>query len=429
MKHRNRRWTAIAITSILLVASISYVMLGDRDGYQYFTGPGSNLAVSHDDQRLAFSFYEDGTEAIYTSELDGNDVKKITHPNQERHRKPAFSSDGSMLLYLSQDPDGIQSLYTANMDGTNPQKISGKDQHVLEAIFSKDSKSVFFTSMPAEDFHKAEGEAQEGIDLYSVNSDGTDLKQLTDKDRLSMESLALSSDGKEIYYKDFTDLYVFNLEKGLESMAAFSKNMPAEPFHLTFSADGKSVAYTEVSKESMNSSLYEYELFMKDLVSSEAKRLTNLKTAVVSPVFFNKENKIIFYEHINWPNDPEKYKLMTVNIETEEVTEIHLDLPAAKSDNLVMKTINSAVNSWTIAILYALLLILSTLQMAAEKIFLPTLISLGIALLAIAASFVVAAAVDPWAGIAIGMVAAGMLGCTIVSFLFALGMKLSRKRA
>lgn len=428
MKSRKLLLIGMVITTLLLAASISYDIFGKRDRYQYFSGLGSNIAVSPDDQRMAFSFYEEGTETIYTSNLEGNNVKKITNPDEDRHRKPSFSYDGRKILYLSQNPEGVQSLHSINLDDSNAQRLSDESQHVSEAIFSNDGKSVFFIATPAVDIHKTEGESQEGPDLYSVNSDGTNMKKLTDDDHFSMESLVLSSDGKELYYKDYTDLYTFNLEKGTESLAALTKNIPKDPFHLTFSPDGNSIAYTAVSKESMNSSLYEYELFLRDLVSSKSKQLTKLKTAIVSPVFLNKENKIIFLEHTNWSGIPEEYKIMTVDLETEELKEIHLDLTKEDSGNLVMKTIDNAVNGWSIAILYTLLLFMGTLLCRTGKIYLPSLISLCLALLGISASFVVAATIDPWMGIGIGTLAAGIMGCTIISFLFAFGMKFYRKR-
>lgn len=204
--------------------------------------------------------------------------------------------------------------------------------------------------------------------------------------------------------------------------------MPAEPFQLTVSPEKKTIAYTAVSKESMDSSLYEYELFLRDLVNGETKKMTNLKKAVVSPVFFHQENKILFLEHTNWPQDPENFKLMTVDIDTEKTTEIHLDMPGFSSGNMILKAIDYAVNSWTIGFLYIVLLFLLTLYFQPRKVFLPSFISLTIALIAVAASFIVASVIDPWAGIGIGMLSAGILLSTLASFIFAIGITFYRKK-
>lgn len=54
----------------------------------------------------------------------------------------------------------------------------------------------------------------------------------------------------------------------------------------------------------------------------------------------------------------------------------------------------------------------------AGKAYLPSIISFSIAILIFAASFVVAAAANAWYGIGLGMLAAGVFGCSIIILLF-----------
>ncbi|MEH7885328.1 hypothetical protein V7654_13520 [Bacillus sp. JJ1609] len=429
MKNKKQLLISITVTTLMLVASISYLLLSDRDSYKYYTGLGSGLAISDDDQRLAFSYYQDGREAIYIAESDGKNPKKVTHPTTEQHLDPEFSPDGSKLLYLSRNADKIQSLFIANQDGVNPKKLSNDELHVSEAIFSKDGSQIFFSGMPAKDFKDWESSTDVGFDLFSVNNDGKNLKQLTDDKRLSMESIALSPDGKELLFKDYTDLYMYNIEKEEISFSEFTKMMPSEPFYLTLSPKRNVVAYTAVSKESTNSSLYEYELFLKNLENGENTRLTNLKKAVVSPVFFHSNDKILFLEHTNWPNDPNHFKLMTVNLDSKEISEIPLELPASNASNIMMQAVDYTINSWTIGLLYTIILFLLTLYIQPKKVFLPSFISLAIAVLSIIASFIVAGMVDPWMGIGVGMMSVGIGLCTLASFLLAFGIKFYRKKA
>jgi len=429
MKNKKRILTSLVVTALMLVACISYLLLSDRDSYKYYTGLGSGLAISDDDQRLAFSYYQDGREAIYIAEANGKNAKKVTQPTKNQHRDPEFSPDGSTLLYLSRNAEGIQSLYITNQDGITPKRLNSDAQHVSEAIFSKDGNQIYFASMPAKDFKEWEAGTDEGFDLFSVDLDGKNLKQLTDDNRLAMESIALSPDGKEILFKDNTELYTFNIEKEEVSFSKFTKLMPSEPFYLTLSPKRNAAAYTAVSKESTNSSLFEYELFLKDFENGKSTRLTNLRKAIVSPVFFHSVDKILFLEHTNWPQDPNKFKLMTVNLDSKKTTEISLDLSASKASSVMMQAVDYTINSWTIGLLYTILLFLLTLYMKPKKVFLPSFISLAIAVLSIAASFIVAAMVDPWMGIGVGMLSVGIWLCTLASFLFAFGIKFYRKKA
>jgi Tol biopolymer transport system component len=428
----NRKKTlfgAIAFVALLLISSISYMLLADRDAYKYYTGLGSSLAISEDDQLIAFSYFNNGKSAIYTAGQDGRNVKRVSNPKQVYHLNPQFSPDGSRILYLSQDSNHIKSLYIANVDGANPKKLSDDSQHISGAVFSDDGETIFFSSMPAEESQKTEGETQEGYDLFSVKIDGTGMQQLTDRDFYTMDSLVFSAEKKEIFFKDFDDTNAFDLVDQRVYVADFNGQLPADIFHLTLSLKKNAVAYTTVADESKNSSLYEYDLFLKDLQSGETKRLTDLNSSVVSPVFFNEKNEILFLEYWNWPQEPEEYKLRTVDIETKKLKELMLEMPNLESSNFVMKAIDYSINSWTVGLLYTVLLMLITVYVKHEKVFLPSFISLAIGLLTLAASFVVAATVDPWAGIGVGMLAGGLLAWTIVLFIFTLVMKLLRKGA
>ncbi len=419
--------SGIGIITLLLVACIGYILFADRDAYKYHTGLGSGIAISNDDQHIAFSFYHNGNEAIYTSKLDGTGVHRVSNPDKEYHHQPEFSPDGKKILYLSKNRDRIQSLFIANRDGSNPERLSKDTQHVSEAIFSSDNKTVFYASTPAENVNKSEGEAKDGLDLFSVKIDGTEIQQLTDRDFFSMESLYYSSKDNEVFFKDFNDSNVYDLEDGRVYTANFSSELPTDYFHLTISPERDIVAYTTVSEESKESSLFEYDLYIKNLNNGDTERLTDLNTSIVSPVFFNSKDEILFLENENWPQEPEEYNLMTVDLKTKKLGEIALDMPEFERDNLVMKAVDYSVNGWTLGILYTLLFMLITVYIKPEKVFSPPLISLAIGMMTIAASFVFAFAVDPWAGIGVGMLAASILACSAVLFIFSLVLKFYRK--
>ncbi|MGV2941398.1 TolB family protein [Mesobacillus sp. LC4] len=427
MKNKKILVGVIGIVALLLLSSIGYLLLGDRDAYKYYSGLGSGLAISEDDQRIAFSYYNNGSSAVFTANQDGSDVKRVSNPDHVYHTNPKFSPDGSRILYLSRNSDRIQSLYTANVDGTNPKKLSESSQHVSEAVFSDDNETIFFSGTPAEEFQKSEGESQEGYDLFSVKIDGTSMQKLTDRDFYTMESLVFSAEKKEIIFKDFDELNAFNLEDQRVYAADFNGKLPADIFHLTLSPEKNAVAFTTIAEESKNTSLFEYDLFLKDLQNGNTERLTDLNSSVVSPVFFNNKNEILFLEYINWPKEPEDYKLRTVNLETQKLKEVTLEMPELEASNFVMKALDYSINSWTVGLLYTVLLMLITIYVVPGKVLLPSFISLSIGMLAIVASFVVAAMVDPWAGIGVGMLAFGFLACTIIVFLFALALRFYRK--
>lgn len=186
------------------------------------------------------------------------------------------------------------------------------------------------------------------------------------------------------------------------------------------SPDGEQLAFTEVSEESQEISLFKYELFLMDLETQEVERLTYLKTAVTSPVFFHDDNKIAFLENTNWSAEPAEYRLMTIDTATHDIEAVELDAPQSEEDNRLIQMLDRAVNSLTVAILYILLMSLLSVYLLhyAGKAYLPSIISFSLGILTFAASFVVAAAANAWYGMGLGMLAAGIFGCSIIILLF-----------
>ncbi|TYR81489.1 DUF5050 domain-containing protein [Priestia megaterium] len=424
LKHKRTLFILISLTAILFAGSVIYSLVKNDDTYQYFTGLGSSISISPDDKKFVFSYFINGNEAIYSANMDSTNIEKLSHSNEKRYHAPQYSRDGKKLVYLGKDTEKIDTLYLSNSDGTDSRQLTNKSLHIAEAVFSATGETIYFIGVPAEDFKKREGEQERGFDLYSIDTSSGKQKRLTDKNHFSMNSLSSSPDGKQIFYTLFEGenerLYSFSIEGGTENAAAIPKEMPRDLYHSALSPDGNSLAFTAVSKESQNSSLYEYELFVSNLKSGKTKQLTNLNSSIESPVFFHQQNKIAFLEHINWPADPAQFTLSTIDIDTKKVDAVTLNIPAEKSEAWLLKSVNRMVNIYTIGGVYTILLALVTVYVhfQFQKKYLIAIISLILSIITLAASFVVAALMDPWYGIGVGGLAAGLFICTIFIFIF-----------
>ncbi|CEI82351.1 Protein TolB [Oceanobacillus oncorhynchi] len=427
MKQKRILLITMGIIFVLLAGTLTYAILKDDDPYRYFTGLGEEISVAPDDSEIAFSYYVDEEEAIYTSNPDGTDVNKLTGSTEQRDSSPEYAPDGEKLAYLNGDSEGIQTLQVINPDGSEEKQLTDNELHIGESIFSQDGESIFFVAVEAEEFKKGE-ESREGFDLFSINTDGSELEKLTDADYFSMNHLSLSSDGEEIYFGEFDgekeQVYSYSLEDSAvnETPSVVPKDTAnARSFNEPqLSPDGEQLAFTEVSEESQEISLFKYELFLMDLETQEVERLTYLKTAVTSPVFFHDDNKIAFLENTNWSAEPAEYRLMTIDTATHDIEAVELDAPQSEEDNRLIQMLDRAVNSLTVAILYILLMSLLSVYLLhyAGKAYLPSIISFSLGILTFAASFVVAAAANAWYGMGLGMLAAGIFGCSIIILLF-----------
>ncbi|WP_080875481.1 TolB family protein [Oceanobacillus timonensis] len=423
--------TIIGMIFVLLAGTILYGVLRDDDPYRYFTGLGEEISVAPDDSQIAFSYYVDGEEAVYTANPDGTGVEKIADAADWKDSSPAYSPDGHKIAYLSENPEGMNILQVMNQDGSEEKQLTDNSIHVMDSVFSNDGETLFFVAIDAEGFNQgAESESSAGFDLFSVKTDGSAIENLTDADYPSMDHLSLSPDGQMIYFSAFDgekeQIFSYSLEDGTvnESPSVVSEEIAnSQTFNKPqLSPNGEQLVFTDVSEETQESSLFEYELFLLDMETQDVERLTDLGTAVDSPVFFHEENKIAFLENTNWSSEPAEYQLMTIDTVTHDIETIELDAPQSTDNHQLMQLLDRAVNSLTLAILYTLLISLLSVYLLhyAGRAYLASIISFSIAIIVFAASFAVAAIGDPWFGIGLGMLAAGIFGCSIIVLLFIL---------
>ncbi len=435
MKNKKSFISLIFITFLLLAGSIALSLLRDDNPYRYFTGMGESFDLSPDDDQYLFSYYLDGKEDIYRSTIDGKQVEKLTKSESANFHSPRFSKDGTKILYLAQNAEKINTLYIANKNGDEEEKLTDDKTHVSEAVFSNTGEEIYFIATPAEDYLKVEGETTEGFDLFVLNLATKEIQQLTNQDHFMMENLALSQDGKTIYYTLFEMnrevVTAFSLEEGSEKDAPGSNKLPEESYYISYSPDESKLAYTTISEESFDSSLFKYELFLLDIESGKSKRLTNLESSIVSPKFFMSENKIAFLENTNWPLDPKKHTLHVMDLGKEEIQTVDITINLEKSSHFLSKIIDTFANGVTVAILYVILLCLISTYLASyhyKNRYYPAIFSVILSILVLISSFIVAATIDPWYGIGLGMIAAALFGCTLVVLLYSFALRFIVKR-
>ncbi|WP_368658169.1 hypothetical protein AB3Z07_25515 [Metabacillus halosaccharovorans] len=404
------------VSLLLMIGSILYQTLQDRDPYRFYTGLGQEFDISPDDSHLAFSYFLDGHEAIYMSNLDGSTVTRLSEKIEGRSHSPKFSHDGEELLFLSEVDQGIQTITVMNHDGSDANRLTLDGLHVTDAVFASDNEAIFFTAMLASEVGKLEGETKEGYDLYQVDRQSGQIEQLTDKDHFSMNNLSISTDGETLYYGLFESNeqpVAYSLEKKTETPVA---QVSGDMYSSVFSEDGSLLAYTAVTEQSKNSSLFHYELFIKNVESNKVKQLTDLQANVQSPVFLSKTDHIAFLQYENWPEEPEYFQLMSVSLEGDVKPElIELDLPGSSETYIIPKTIEFLLSEQAIAVYYVLFFVglILVAKRRSGKVYLPSLISLALSVLTFVGSFVVGFLTNPWYGIGLSIVAITMFVCSL----------------
>ncbi len=170
----------------------------------------AEATVSPTGDRIIFTSLRDGDPALYTMNLDGSDLRKLT--DRKGYEGGAFYSlDGTQIVYRANYPRDEEELadyerlmenrmlrpmrleiYVMDADGSNLRQVTDLGTASFAPYFHPDGERIIFSSNHGD----PEGRI---FNLYMINTDGTGLKQITYND--SFDGFPVfSSDGNTLVW-------------------------------------------------------------------------------------------------------------------------------------------------------------------------------------------------------------------------------------
>lgn len=181
---------------------------------------------------------------IYEANLDGSSLKQLTF-GPAYHAECAYSPDGSEIVYASNE-DGSMNIYVMASDGSNVRQIT-HTSHCYNGgtFFSPDGQRIIF---------RADRDKPHYLQLYTIDADGTNEKQLTSNDSVNW-SPYWHPDGKHVAFTKSLnnhrsyEIFQLDTETFIEEQITYNESFNGLP---VFNHDGSKIMWT--SKRSLDGS-------------------------------------------------------------------------------------------------------------------------------------------------------------------------------
>ncbi len=253
--------------------------------YQIFTldlETGKYRRVSPGVGKTTCSFFRpDGKKIIFASSHLDPDAKK--HYAEEYAQREADRKAGVHRRYRW-DFDPYMDIFEANPDGSDLKRLTDAQGYDAEGSYSPDGKQIVFCS-------KRDG----NLELYIMDADGRNVRQLTHAPGCYNGGPFFSPDGKRVIFRsdrkkpDHLQLYVINTDGTGERALTDDLNWVYwAPF---WYKDGKHIIYTAADHTQLPPN---YDLYWMKLDTGETVRLTFAPSADVLPVFSPDGKRVLW---------------------------------------------------------------------------------------------------------------------------------------
>ncbi len=285
-------------------------------------GTWMNLDVSPDGKSVVFDLLGD----IYTIDSKGGQAK-ILRKGLAFEVQPRFSPDGKHISFTS-DAGGGDNIWIMNNDGSDAKQITKEDFRLLNnAIWTPDGNYIIARK------HFTSGRSLGAGELWMYHKTGGSGIQLTKKknDQQDVNEPSLSHDGKYLYYSE--DVYPggnFQYNKDPNSQIYVINRYEMQTGEITRLTGGPGgAARPQISRDGKKLA------FVKRVRTKSVLYIHDLETGEEWPIYdgLNKDQQeawAIFgvYTNYNWmPNDQTIViwsggKIKQINVDTREVIEI-----------------------------------------------------------------------------------------------------------
>jgi len=282
----------------------------------------------------AISFSQ-STDFIFEGENRIHNLRMLTDGGENAEAYLSFEEQ-KLIYQATVGEMKCDQIYTMNLDGSDKQLVSTGNGRTTCAYFLPGDERIIYSSThltnqecpPPPD--RAKGyvwQLYDSFDIFSANSDGTDVTQLTFSERYDAEATVSPSEDKIIFTSTRDgdpELYLMDIDGSNQTRLTFGKGYDGGAF---FSQDGSKIVFrasrpkTEAEladyEELANNGLFRpsiLEIYVMNSDGSDIKQVTNFGKASFAPFFHPDGKRIIFSSNLN-SEQGRNFDLYLINID------------------------------------------------------------------------------------------------------------------
>jgi TolB protein len=263
------------------------------------------------------------TIAPHTKEVHLRNIRQLTFGGE--NAEAYFSMDNRQIAFQStRAPYKCDQIFMMNADGSNVKLVSTGMGRTTCSYFTPDGRRIIYASThlggpdcppPADRSEGYVWPIYRTFDIFSVKTDGTDLKRLTNTDGYDAEG-TVSPDGKKIVFTSARDgdldIYDMNIDGTQPRRLTNELGYDGGPWH---SQDGQWIVWRASRPKTPDEVARYKDLFAKNLVmpvklelmlmkadGTQKRQLTSNGAANFAPYFHPNGRQIIFASNVNNPN-------------------------------------------------------------------------------------------------------------------------------
>jgi Tol biopolymer transport system component len=237
-----------------------YVMNADGSGKRRLArslAGNHSTAWSPDGRKLVFAMQVSGSAGVcaragdcnnelFVINADGSGLRRLTR-NAVPDGDAVWSPDGRKIAFLSLRDGTGADVFVMNADGSDQRNLTRKPGNEVAIAWSPDGRAIVFSAVPpGQPLWVGGSRSASGPyrDVYVMNADGTDQRNLTHTQEAEEWAGDWSPDGRTITFAayDGQSNRIFLINADGSGKRALTDEIPPETF-MSWSPDGRKIAF------------------------------------------------------------------------------------------------------------------------------------------------------------------------------------------